>query len=186
MRATLLSWLPDDLHGLRLLDAGCGTGALSIEAAKRGAQVVAVDIAPSLLAIAENRAAEAGVADRIGFRAGDMLDPAHGRFDHVLAMDSLIHYAPEDTVDAVAALAARAETSVAFTFAPRTKLLAAMHAVGRFFPRGDRAPAIVPVADATLRALLGARSDLASWRAARDQRIASGFYTSHALELRRR
>ena len=29
MRATLLECLPTDLHGLRLLDAGCGTGAWS-------------------------------------------------------------------------------------------------------------------------------------------------------------
>ena len=28
MRATLLSWLPQDLRGRRVLDAGCGTGAL--------------------------------------------------------------------------------------------------------------------------------------------------------------
>ena len=37
MRATLMSWLPEELSGLRLLDAGCGTGALSVEAACRGA-----------------------------------------------------------------------------------------------------------------------------------------------------
>jgi magnesium-protoporphyrin O-methyltransferase len=186
MRGTLLSWLPEDLTGLRLFDAGCGTGALSIEAARRGAQVVAVDIAPSLVAIAGQRAAEAGVAGRIAFAVGDMLDPAHGRFDHVVAMDSLIHYAPEDTVRVLAALAARAGVSVAFTFAPRTRLLAAMHAVGRLFPRGDRAPAIVPVADAALRALLAAEGGLRGWQAARDHRVARGFYTSHALELRRR
>ena len=47
MRATLLAWLPDDLRGARLLDAGCGTGALAVEAARRGADVVAVDT-PSL------------------------------------------------------------------------------------------------------------------------------------------
>ena len=28
MRRTLLSWLPQDLHGARILDAGCGTGGL--------------------------------------------------------------------------------------------------------------------------------------------------------------
>ena len=33
MRAQLLDWLPADLSGLRLLDAGCGTGALAVEAA---------------------------------------------------------------------------------------------------------------------------------------------------------
>ena len=37
MRETLLSWLPVDMTGLRLLDAGCGTGALAVEAAARGA-----------------------------------------------------------------------------------------------------------------------------------------------------
>ncbi len=44
MRAELLSWLPADLTGRRLLDAGCGTGALAVEAARRGAEVVAVDV----------------------------------------------------------------------------------------------------------------------------------------------
>ena len=37
MRATLLDWLPVDLQRVRLMDAGCGTGALAVEAARRGA-----------------------------------------------------------------------------------------------------------------------------------------------------
>ena len=37
MRSRLLDWLPADLTGHRLLDAGCGTGALAVEAARRGA-----------------------------------------------------------------------------------------------------------------------------------------------------
>ncbi|WP_372621393.1 magnesium protoporphyrin IX methyltransferase [Falsiroseomonas sp.] len=186
MRATLLSWLPADMTGLRLLDAGCGTGALAVEAAKRGAQVVAVDIAPGLVALAKERAgAEHGVG-RVEFLVGDMFDPALGRFDHVVAMDSLIHYRPEDTVRVLAGLAARTDATMAFTFAPRTALLSAMHAAGRFFPRGDRAPAIVPVADALLRRLVGREPDLSGFAVGRDRRIASGFYTSHAMELARR
>ena len=47
MRATLLDWLPADLRGMRLLDAGCGTGALAVEAAHRGAQVLAIDLSPT-------------------------------------------------------------------------------------------------------------------------------------------
>ena len=49
MRHTLLSWLPQDMQGLRLLDAGCGTGALAMEAMQRGAEVVAIDLSPTLV-----------------------------------------------------------------------------------------------------------------------------------------
>ncbi len=186
MRATLLSWLPADLTGRRLLDAGCGTGALAVEAAKRGAEVVAVDIAPGLIAIAQQRTGHIPGPGRIRFMAGDMFDPALGRFDHVVAMDSLIHYAPQDTVRVLAGLAERTDGSICFTFAPRTALLSAMHAAGRFFPRGDRAPAIVPVAESQLRRLIGHEPGLGGFAQGRDRRIASGFYTSHAMELARR
>src|SRR5580704_12392132 len=55
MRATLLSWLPADLDGARVLDAGCGTGALAVEAALRGAQVLAIDLSPTLVDLARER-----------------------------------------------------------------------------------------------------------------------------------
>ncbi len=183
MRATLLSWLPDDLAGRRLLDAGCGTGALAVSAAQRGADVVAIDLSPTLVGLARERApADLGIS----FRSGDMLDPALGRFDHVVAMDSLIHYTAPDMVRALSALAARAGRSVVFTFAPRTPLLAAMHATGRLFPRRDRAPAIEPVRPATLARLLGAEPSLSAWTLGRTLRIDVGFYKSEALELVRR
>ena len=102
MRDTLLSWLPADMTGLRLLDAGCGTGALAVEAAMRGANVVAIDVAGSLVDIARTRA-PAELA--IDWRVGDMLDPALGQFDHVVAMDSLIHYKASDIVGVLQQLA---------------------------------------------------------------------------------
>jgi magnesium-protoporphyrin O-methyltransferase len=55
MRATILSWLRQDMTGMRLLDAGCGTGALAVEAAMRGAEVVAIDVAAGLVDIARAR-----------------------------------------------------------------------------------------------------------------------------------
>src|ERR1700754_4913102 len=79
MRQTLLSWLPSDLRGLRLLDAGCGTGAFAIEAARRGADVVATDISPSLIDIAQRRLPDDIGPNAIRFIAGDMLDPRLGR-----------------------------------------------------------------------------------------------------------
>ena len=184
MRGAILEWLPADLRGRRVLDAGCGTGAFAVEVARRGAEVVAVDISPTLVGLARERAA-AQVRDqgRVSFRVGDMLDPGHGRFDHVVAMDSLIHYALPDAVRALAGLAARAERSIVFTFAPRTPALAAMHAVGRLFPRGDRAPALEPVAEARLLGRLSAEPGLAGWEQGRARRVARGFYISHAMEL---
>jgi magnesium-protoporphyrin O-methyltransferase len=181
MRATLLSWLPADMRGLRLLDAGCGTGALAVEAVKRGAAVVAIDVSRSLVQVARDRSAD--VQGDLRFEVGDMLDPYLGAFDHVVAMDSLIHYRAPDAVRALAGLAARTRGSILFTFAPRTPLLAAMHMVGRIFPRGDRAPAIEPVAEAALRRLVERDPGLAGFAPHRTQRIASGFYTSQAMEL---
>jgi len=178
MRDTLLSWLPADMTGLRLLDAGCGTGALAVEAARRGADVVAVDVAGSLIEVARARM-PAGLS--IEWRVGDMLGAGLGRFDHVVAMDSLIHYRAFDIVEVLRGLSERTEQSMLFTFAPSTKALRAMHAVGKLFPRSDRAPAIEPVPERLLRTLV--TNALPSARIGRDERIASGFYTSHAVEV---
>ena len=178
MRDTLLSWLPDDMTGLRLLDAGCGTGALAVAAAQRGASVVAIDVAGSLVNVARDRA-PAGLD--IDWRVGDMLDPALGTFDHVVAMDSLIHYKAFDIVDVLACIAERTRGSMVFTFAPSTTPLLVMHAVGTLFPRGDRAPAIEPVRERLLRTLIA--NALPHAQVGRSERIASGFYTSHALEV---
>ncbi|MHB2167144.1 magnesium protoporphyrin IX methyltransferase [Alsobacter sp. R-9] len=183
MRATLLDWLPADLSGRRLLDAGCGTGALAVEAAKRGAEVTAIDISPTLIRLARERLPHDLGVGSIRFLVGDMFDRELGRFDHVVAMDSLIHYRAHDVTRVLAGLAARTDHSIVFTFAPRTPALALMHAVGKFFPRSDRAPAIEPVSETTLLSLVGREPGLDHWQARRTLRIASGFYTSQALEL---
>lgn len=185
MRKTLLDWLPRDLTGCRLLDAGCGTGALSIEAAKRGADVVAIDLSPTLVGLAQERLPATLGPGRITFKSGDMLDPALGRFDVVVAMDSLIHYTAPDIVRVLAGFAERTAAAVVFTFAPKTPALAAMHAVGKLFPKSDRAPAIEPVAEHQLRRLIVDSHDLVEWLPARTRRVARGFYTSQAMELRR-
>lgn len=183
MRTTLLNWLPRDLRRTSVLDAGCGTGALAVAAACRGAEVTGVDVAGGLVEVARERAPGFIGHGRIQWRSGDMLDPALGNFDHVVAMDSLIHYSPEDLVDAIAELGQRTARSMLFTFAPHTRLLGAMHSVGKVFPKSDRSPAIVPVSETELRARLGRLSD---WKIARTHRVSSGFYTSQALEMVKR
>ncbi len=185
MRSALLGWLPEDLGGRRILDAGCGTGALAVEAARRGAEVVAVDLSPTLVGLARERTGPVGPG-RIDFRVGDLLDPELGRFDHAVAMDSLIHYGAEDMLGMLAGLAERCADSLLFTFAPRTRALAAMHAVGQLFPRGNRSPAIEPIREDALRRRVKREPRLEGWAPGRSRRVARGFYISHAMELRRR
>ena len=180
MRQTLLDWLPTDLRRTTVLDAGCGTGSLAVAAACRGAEVTGIDVAAGLVEVARQRTPSFIGHGRIHWRSGDMLDPQLGTFAHVVAMDSLIHYEPEDLVAALARLAQRTTGTILFTFAPRTTLLAAMHTVGKAFPKSDRSPAIVPVAEGDLRERL---ARLQGWSIGRTQRISSGFYTSQALEL---
>ena len=183
MRATLLSWLPHGLTGSSLLDAGCGTGALAVEAARRGAAVTAIDLSATLVQLAAERMPDDLGAGSVNFRVGDMLDASMGRFDHVVSMDSLIHYPAADIVRSLSALAARTERSILFTFAPSTPLLLAMKLAGKFFPRGDRSPAIEPVAERELRQRIAEAPAMSGWTIGRTHRVKKPFYISQAMEL---
>jgi ubiquinone/menaquinone biosynthesis C-methylase UbiE len=72
--------------GLRVLDVACGTGNTAIPAAKAGAIVTGVDIAPNLLVQARQRAQDAGVST--DFREGDAekLEFADNSFDVVISV----------------------------------------------------------------------------------------------------
>ena len=77
-----LGLAPDE----HVLDVACGTGNLSLPAARAGATVTGVDIAPNLLAQAEARAAAERVS--IAFELGDaeQLPYADGSFQTVVTM----------------------------------------------------------------------------------------------------
>jgi magnesium-protoporphyrin O-methyltransferase len=175
MRALMLSRLPADLRGVRVLDAGCGAGQMTAELAARGADVVAVDISPALVAIAQARLPEAD-AHRVTFASGDMTAD-HGHFDYVLAMDSLIYYGTQDITDALHRLGARTDQAVIFTVAPKTAFLMTFWTLGKAFPRADRSPIMVPHAYATLHRASGGKL-------AKVDRVSRGFYISECLEYR--
>ena len=181
MRSTLVSWLGTDLRGKRILDAGCGTGALAVEAARLGAQVVAIDLSSTLVNLARERI-PSDVAHLVEFQSGDMLEKRLGHFDHVVAMDSIIHYQTEDAVEALAQLAERTSSSIVFTFAPRTPMLALMISVGRLLPRSDRAPWLEPMAEKSIAQLMKTHTSLTHWQCARSHKVSSGFYKSKAME----
>ncbi|MEM9797589.1 MAG: magnesium protoporphyrin IX methyltransferase [Pseudomonadota bacterium] len=174
MRNVILSRLPDDLSGARVLDAGCGTGAKAAALAARGAEVVAVDVSPKLLEIAAARMVP-GLAGRVRFAAQDMFSRELGSFDAVVAQDSMIYYGAPDLRRKLGELVGRAPLVVT-SLAPRTALLSAMFWAGKAFPRADRSPAMVPHDVTRLARDLG--GDVI-------ERVTSGFYISTCLELRR-
>jgi magnesium-protoporphyrin O-methyltransferase len=180
MRAVILSRLPADLRGARVLDAGCGAGQMTVELAGRGAEVVAVDISPSLVDIAELRTPPE-LLGQITFTAGDMLDPGLGDFDYVVAMDSLIYYSGADIGAALAEFEARTAGSVVFTVAPRTRLLMGMWYAGKLFPRSDRSPVMIPHDHERLARDIRAKGVTRTLRPV--QQVTSGFYISRAVEL---
>lgn len=77
--STISTLLADALHfkpGSVVIDVGCGSGILSIIAAKLGAsRVYGVDAADETVDVASANAAAHGVGDRIMFAQGDMFDP---------------------------------------------------------------------------------------------------------------
>ena len=187
MRALMLSALPDDLSGWRILDAGCGTGAMSLELARRGADVVGIDLAPEIIRFARETWPVDHGTGSVSFHSGDMLAPSFGEFDAVVAMDSIIHYQQEDAAKAIAALTERTRRKIVFTFAPHTPALAAMHMMGRLFPRSDRAPSIVPTRPEDIAVRLAGKLSVGvgGWRIGRTERVSHGFYKSQMMELGR-
>ena len=179
MRDVMLSRLPDDLSGQRVLDAGCGTGAMTQILAERGAEVVAIDISPALIDIAKKRMPEA-LLPRITFTSGDMLSPDLGTFDHVMAMDSMIYYTAPDLGRALAGLALRCP-HIVFTVAPRTPFLMAFFGVGKLFPRSDRSPTMIP--HAPKRISLELERNQCDSTLLKLEQVNSGFYISTCLEV---
>jgi len=79
--------------GERVLDVACGSGNLALPAARAGAVVTGVDIAPNLVAIARQRALAEGLA--IVFEEGDAEDLTYpaASFDTVVSMYGMM-FAP--------------------------------------------------------------------------------------------
>lgn len=77
-----------DVAGKRVLDVGCGPGRYAVEFARRGAaEVVGVDFAINMLALAERFAVNEGVADRCRFVRADFGTFADARaFDVTIAI----------------------------------------------------------------------------------------------------
>ncbi|MGQ4646696.1 methyltransferase domain-containing protein [Lyngbya aestuarii] len=86
-----------DIRGKRLLDLGCGAGENSVYFAKQGAQTVATDYSPGMVAVALQLAASQGIEIE-GRTANAMaLDFPENSFDIVYA-SNLLHHIPDPKI----------------------------------------------------------------------------------------
>jgi len=81
----------DCLHGIRMLDIGCGGGILSEPLARLGAQMVGADPSKENVAIASSHAKESGVDVDYRATTAEDLAAAGEKFDIVLAMEVVEH-----------------------------------------------------------------------------------------------
>jgi 2-polyprenyl-6-hydroxyphenyl methylase/3-demethylubiquinone-9 3-methyltransferase len=130
------------LDGARVLDVGCGGGILSEAMARCGAQVLGIDLAPEVLAVAELHALEAGV--RVEYAASSAAEIARQRaaeFDLVTCMEMLEHVPDPAAIVATLAAAVRPGGHVILSTLNRTASAFAVAIIGaeyvaRVLPRG--------------------------------------------------
>ncbi len=85
--------IPEDLTGWRVLDIGCNAGFYSVELARRGAEVLAIDLDDHYLRQAQWVATQFDLAGQIQFKQMQVYDLAHieEQFDLVWFMGVFYH-----------------------------------------------------------------------------------------------
>jgi len=80
------------VSGMRLLDIGCGWGSMAIHAASHyGVDVVGVTLSQEQVELAQERVAQAGLADRIEIRYQDYRDIGDGPYDAISSIGMFEH-----------------------------------------------------------------------------------------------
>lgn len=176
-----LEWFGQDLDGVTVCDAGCGTGSLTIPLALRGAKVSASDISAPMAEEAGRRY-EAAAQGRQGcvqpnFEAKD-LERLSGSYDTVACLDVMIHYPDSKMEGMVGHLASMAQNRMIISFAPKTPYYSFLKRVGELFPGKSKAT----------RAYLHAEEDVEralvsqGFRVVKRDMTATNFYFSRILE----
>src|SRR3954453_20113125 len=92
--------------GERVLEVGGGGGAFATHAAREhGVHVTGITLYEPQARLARERAAAAGVGDRVDIRVADYRDPTHERFDAV-ARIGMVEHVGEEQIDCYAELLA--------------------------------------------------------------------------------
>jgi magnesium-protoporphyrin O-methyltransferase len=136
---TVVAWV-SNAKGHTVLDAGCGTGNLSVALADHGFEVEAFDVSAPMIHFAKyiNNGRTKGIAPR--FLVGDIaaLAGEPKRYDVVCCLDVLFHYPYEEVKEMLARLSALASYKIVGSFALRSPMNDFWMKVGQRFHAKNR------------------------------------------------
>jgi magnesium-protoporphyrin O-methyltransferase len=183
---TVLSWLRAEqaIAGHTILDAGCGSGTVSIPLAAAGATVHAVDFSEKMIEAARERADRESIStDRLRFAVCDFMS-VRGSYDTVLSIDVLARYSTAASTALLAHLTSLASSRLILTYTPKGLLDRLWLAIGNRYASRRKAAPLYTHREADIGTALGSLG----WTVHREVRVAAGFrsYFCCLLECRRR
>jgi magnesium-protoporphyrin O-methyltransferase len=179
----VLTWTNSDRHHTAL-DAGCGTGNLSIQLANRGYEVDAFDVSAPMIHFAKyiNSGKTKGIPPH--FTVGDIGSIAgeDKSYDLVCCLDVLFHYPLEEVERMLGGLAKLSAGKVIGTFAQRTVMNDFWMRVGQRFHAKNRMTKLFMFSYDEIEQILYR----AGFKVTRTKRIKYFFYDSTVFEAVRR
>lgn len=182
--AQALNWVENQGQGqkLRILDAGCGPGVVSLALARAGHTVFGCDLSDQMVQHAREQAAAepSEVRARLNFVTSDLETVGEKigdqKFDLIICLDVLIYYPESELERIIEKLTALQDSSashrIIFTYAPASPPLRLMHWLGRKFPRKQRATSLEIIGMKAVQRALGHNN----FRLKRQQNFNKGFY----------
>jgi cyclopropane-fatty-acyl-phospholipid synthase len=152
--------------GQHVLDIGCGWGGMAITLARdHGVRVTGITLSEEQLKVATERAAAAGLSDRVSFRLTDYRD-VRGRFDRVVSVGMFEHVGVphyRTYFDAVAALLDTGGVALIHTIGRAARPGSTSPWITRYIFPGGYVPALSEVMPAVEAAGLWP-ADIEVWR----------------------
>ena len=182
---TAISWLrpANGFESQTVLDAGCGTGSLSIPLAQAGARVKGIDLSDRMIEAARERASRAGIPDGVlAFAVGD-LTSTNQAYDTIVCIDVFARYPTEAAIEILRHLSSLAGQRLVLTFTPKTMMDRVWHAIGALVARRTQA---LPLYTHHREAIVNALESF-GWSIHREAKFSAGLrsYFCHLLEARR-
>lgn len=180
----VLEWATDDGRGT-VLDAGCGTGKLSVRLANCGYEVHGFDISAPMVSMAKYLSQNPSRGLPPEFFVGDIaaVEQNGVLYDVVCCLDVLFHYPYDEVAAMLERLASVCRYKLIGSFALRTPLNSLWMYIGRnFFHRKNRMTNLFMLSYDDIERVLYR----AGFRVTRTHRVKRLFYDSKMFEAVRR